>query len=92
MNSNKRQTKEPLNVQVFDVEKCFDALWLHEVITCLFNAGIQNDKLPLLFQENKNAQVAVKTPGGLKSKHPANHHAGLRVGQFMLRCSHGQAG
>ena len=68
MNARKKQNGEALDVQIFDVEKCFDALWLHEVITCLFNVGLQNDKLPLLFQENKNAQVAVKTPGGISSR------------------------
>ena len=68
MNSRKKQSGEALDIQIFDVEKCFDALWLHEVITCLFNAGLQNDKLPLLFKENMNAQVAVKTPGGISSR------------------------
>ena len=43
--------------------KCFDLLWLHEVINCLYDAGLQNDKLPLLFLENKNAKVAVNTHG-----------------------------
>ena len=68
LNSRKRQHGEALDIQVFDVETCFDALWLHEVITCLYNAGLQNDKLPLLFKENLNAQVAVKTPGGLSKR------------------------
>ena len=60
MNSRKKQCDEALDIQIFDVEKCFDALWLHEVVTCLYNVGLQNDKLPLLFKENMNAQVAVK--------------------------------
>ena len=29
---------------------------------------VTNDKLSLLFLENKNAQVAVKTPGGLSQR------------------------
>jgi hypothetical protein len=55
-------------VQIYDVETCFDALWLHEVITCLYKAGIQNDKLPLLFLENQNAQVAAKVSNGLSQR------------------------
>ena len=65
LNANKHRNKEALDLQVYDVEQCFDALWLQEVINALFLAGFQNDKLPLLFLENRSAQVAVKTPLGI---------------------------
>ena len=68
MNTKKLQHEEALDVQVYDVEQCFDALWLKEVIACLYKAGLDNDKLPLLFLENRNAQVAVKTPNGLSNR------------------------
>ena len=60
MNSIK-SCEKALDFQVYDIEKCFDSLWLHEVINALYDAGLQNDKLPLLFLENTNARVAVKT-------------------------------
>ena len=60
MNSVKKGNQKALDCQVYDIEKCFDLLWLHEVINTLYEAGLQNDKLNLLFLENKNAQVAVK--------------------------------
>ena len=68
LNSQTGKNKEALDLQVYDVEQCFDSLWLHEVITSLYEAGFKNDKLPLLFLENRNAQVAVKTPGGLSNR------------------------
>ena len=68
MNSIKKGSEEPVDFQVYDVEKCFDTLWLQEVINCLYEAGLQNDKLPLLFMENNNAQVAVKTSGGISNR------------------------
>ena len=55
------ENEKALDFQVYDIEKCFDSLWLHEVINCLYDAGLNNDKLPLLFLENNNAKVAVKT-------------------------------
>ena len=58
----------PIDVQVFDVEKCFDALWLQECINDIFEAGLNNDKLPLLFLENQNAKVAVKTGQGISRR------------------------
>ena len=67
-NSRKNTPEEALDMQVYDVEQCFDSLWLQEVITSLYEAGLKNDKLPLLFLENRNAQVAVKTPGGLSQR------------------------
>ena len=60
LNSIKKENENTIDCQVYDIEKCFDSLWLHEVINSLFEAGLQNDKLPLLFLENTNAQVAVK--------------------------------
>ena len=68
LNSTKKGNDEALDFQVYDIEKCFDALWLHEVINCLYEAGLQNDKLPLLFMENNNAQVAVKTNGRISKR------------------------
>ena len=68
MNSIKNNKESDVDFQVYDVEKCFDTLWLHEVINCLFNAGLTNDKLPLLFMENESAQVAVKTGRGLSKR------------------------
>ena len=58
---------EPIDITVYDVETCFDSMWLLESINRLHEAGLQNDHLPLLYLENKNAQVAVKTQG-LKSQ------------------------
>ena len=68
LNSARKQTKEALDLQVYDVETCFDSLWLHEVINCLYEAGLRNDKLPLLFLENANAQVAVKISNGISNR------------------------
>jgi hypothetical protein len=53
---------DAVDVQVFDVEKCFDALWMQECINDLFETGFTNDKLPLLYLENQNAKIAIKTP------------------------------
>ena len=52
--------EDPIQVQVQDVEKCFDKLWLEATTNALFDAGLQHDMLNLLYIENKNAKVAVK--------------------------------
>ena len=68
MNSITKGNEEALDFQIYDIEKCFDTLWLHEVINCLYESGLRNDKLPLLFLENNNAQVAVKSNGELSRR------------------------
>ena len=57
-------SEKPIDVGLFDVEKCFDALWMEECINDAYDAGLDNDKLVLLFLENQHAKIAVKTPHG----------------------------
>ena len=50
----------PIQVQAMDAKKCFDKLWLQSCLNALYEAGIDNDNLNLLYLENKNARIAVK--------------------------------
>ena len=49
---------------MYDVEKCFDKLWAQECFNDMAECGFKNDKLSLLYKENVNAKVAVKTITG----------------------------
>ena len=60
--------EEAIDVQIFDVEKCFDALWVQECINDLFESGFKNDKLPIIFLENQNANIAIKTANGTSKR------------------------
>ena len=59
---------ENIQIQVMDSEKCFDKLWLQSCINALFDAGIDNEKLNLLYIENKNATIAVKVNNKLSMR------------------------
>ena len=50
------------------MEQCFDALWLEECINALFEAGLQNDKLNLLYLTNSSAEVAIKISTGITDR------------------------
>ena len=63
-NSVKNGNEEACDIQVFDVEKCFDSLWVQECVNTLYEKGLTNDKLVLLYEETKNAKIAIKTPHG----------------------------
>ena len=60
--------EDPIQVQVQDVEKCFDKLWLEATTNALFDAGLKHDMLNLLYIENKNAKVAVKVNGEVSKR------------------------
>jgi hypothetical protein len=64
MNDTINGSKEEVDIAIYDVDKCFDSLWLEECINDVYEAGLQNDKLNLLYLMNENAMVAIKTPYG----------------------------
>ena len=66
------QTGKSIDVLLYDYRQCFDSLWLEECINDLFDAGIQDDKLALIYEANKVNKVAVKTPFGLTERETVN--------------------
>ena len=60
----------PIQIQVMDIETCFDKLWLESSINSLYENGLRNDKLNLLFIENKVANVAVKVNDKVSTRFP----------------------
>ena len=68
MNDTVNGSKEPIDIAIYDIEKCFDALWVEECINDMYDTGLKNDKLNLLFLMNQNAQIAIKTPNGMTQR------------------------
>ena len=56
--------KNPVDVQIFDYKQCFDSLWLQECLNDMYDSGVKDDKLSLLYNINTQVNVAVKTPVG----------------------------
>ena len=73
MNSVINGKEEPIQIQVLDVNKCFDKLWLQQTTNALYEAGLNNNKLNLLYQENKNTKVAVKVNNQLTHQFPVKN-------------------
>ena len=62
--------EDPVQVQVQDVEKCIDKLWLQATTNALYDAGLQHDMLNILYIENENAKVAFKVNGDVSKRVP----------------------
>ena len=57
-----------IDVEILDYRQCFDSMWLEESINDLWDAGIQDNNLSLIYKMNEKVQVAVKTPFGLSER------------------------
>ena len=50
-----------LCITFFDIEKCFDSLWLEDCINSLWENGIRDDMLSLIYLMNTKVQVTIRT-------------------------------
>ena len=60
--------KKPIDIQIRDYKQCFDSMWLQETLSDMFEAGVDDDQLALMYEANKNVKVAVKAPNGLTDR------------------------
>ena len=57
--------KTPIDIQIFDYRQCFDSLWLSECLNDIYESGLKDDKLALIYDINSKVNFRVKTPVGL---------------------------
>ena len=60
--------KYPVILQIYDYRQMFDAINLQEALSDAFDAGINDDNLPLIYEANKEVRMAVNTPSGLTKR------------------------
>ena len=68
LNSATHNESPPIDIHMYDLTKCFDGLWLEECCNNLYEAGVRDDKLAMVYEGNLINKVAVKTPGGLTER------------------------
>ena len=59
---------ENIDLEIYDVTKCFDKLDYMNTANDFFKAGVQNDKYLIVENSNKECNVAIKTPWGTKTE------------------------
>ena len=72
MNDIKNGKGEEAHIHVYDIVKCFDKMWLKEVLNDLYDVNMKNDQLSLLYDLNKTSKVAIKTPCGITKRTEMN--------------------
>ena len=71
INSVIRGNEACIDIQIYDLEKAFDALWLEDCMNDAFDTlsrENRDDKVALLYESNKENLVAIKTGVGLTER------------------------
>ena len=64
----KNKSKKPIDLMVLDYKQMFDSECLYECMNDLYEAGVKDDLLPLIYEANRTSYVAVQTPHGLSKR------------------------
>ena len=68
INSVNQNDDKPVDIELFDIAKCFDSLWLKECLNDLYEAGLDNSNLNLLYEGKREC-----TPTRAWSVSPLGH-------------------
>ena len=60
--------KKPATLQFYDYRQMFDAVNLEQAISDIYDAGMKDDNLSLIYKANANIRMAVNTPNGLTER------------------------
>ena len=77
-----------IDLEIYDVKKCFDKMWAAETANDAFKAGLDDDQFVLVANSNKSCQVAVKTPWGSLTQRKTLNDIEMQGGVLTpLKCS-----
>ena len=63
---NSKET-EDIDLEIYDVAKCFDKLEYFNTANDFFKAGVKDDKFIVVANSNRECEVSIKTPWGTKT-------------------------
>lgn len=64
VNAAVRGHSKPVDAQIVDIEKCFDKLSLTETSNALYDLGVKDDRLALIVEGGKQAEITIRTQVG----------------------------
>ena len=59
---------KPIIIQIYDYAQMFDSINLQEAVSDIYDYGLNDDDLSLIYKANKKTFMAVKTHGGLTER------------------------
>ena len=64
LHAQKQRNLQPIDILIYDVAKCFDEEWPADTINVLYDLGVKNDNLCLLYEGTKKSKLAINTVFG----------------------------
>ena len=64
----KSKRKKPVTLGIYDYEQMFDSVNLKKSISDIYDAGLKNENLALLYEGNRIVSMAVNTPSGTSER------------------------
>ena len=64
----RKKNMKPISLQFYDYKQMFDSVNLEEAINDIFDYGVKDDDLHLIYKANHKIHMAIKTPGGLTDR------------------------
>ena len=49
-----------IDINLFDIEKCFDAMWYKETMNDMWDVGVQDDRFALMAKMNEKCSIGIK--------------------------------
>ena len=62
------QNNIEVDLNLYDLAKCFDSMWYQETMNDLWDSGVTDDKFSLIGKLNENCNIAIKTPVGITDR------------------------
>ena len=63
-----RNKSRNIDILIKDYRQCFDSMWLKECINDLYDSGVTDNNLNMIFEANRLNKVAVNTPAGITAR------------------------
>ena len=63
-----RNKSRNIDILIKDYRQCFDSMWLKECINDLYESGVTDNNLNMIFEANRLNKVAVNTPAGITAR------------------------
>ena len=68
MNNGINGKGEPTDLKIYDIKRCFDAMWFKKAMNDLYDANVKDDNFSILCDLNKKAKIEIKTPVGITKR------------------------
>ena len=82
---NNKETEE-INIEIYDIAKCFDKLEYFNTANDLFKVGVNDDKFIVVADSNMESNVAIKTPWGTKTERMKLNNVEMQCSRWPKMC------